>query len=256
MTALVGALDVPQGAPVAEVEVRDAADEVIGTAELVAGRDTMEWAWDLPAVRPYVKHDRVEGAGLVLDNGPAPRQRQLSFAQFTFGQPLEGATSITVRAIPPVGEFVLYGAAMVGGNGSSVVQQLFGRTKAKYQQVYADDEITAQFDKDGADLLKKGVKDIRLEPGAYGLHVKGRGFDFHTDKLILTRGDVVALLNDDAVAGPEWLASAVAVLTDPGVAAVGPKILFPWPFAEINPAVPTAWPCGRRSRRRAACRHG
>src|SRR5205085_11599343 len=48
------------------------------------------------------------------------------------------------------------------------------------------------------------------------------------------RGDVVALLNDDAVAGPEWLASAVAVLADPGVAAVGPKVVFPWPFAEIR----------------------
>jgi GT2 family glycosyltransferase len=48
------------------------------------------------------------------------------------------------------------------------------------------------------------------------------------------RGDVVAILNDDAVAGPEWLASAAAVLADPTVAAVGPKILFPWPFAEIH----------------------
>jgi GT2 family glycosyltransferase len=47
------------------------------------------------------------------------------------------------------------------------------------------------------------------------------------------RGDLVALLNDDAVAEPGWLASATRVLEDPAVAAVGPKILFPWPYAEI-----------------------
>jgi len=48
------------------------------------------------------------------------------------------------------------------------------------------------------------------------------------------RGDIVGLLNDDAVAGPEWLASAARALEDPSVAAVGPKVLFPWPFAEIR----------------------
>jgi GT2 family glycosyltransferase len=48
------------------------------------------------------------------------------------------------------------------------------------------------------------------------------------------RGDVVALLNDDAVAGPQWLDSAAAVLADPSIAAVGPKILLPWRFAEIR----------------------
>jgi GT2 family glycosyltransferase len=48
------------------------------------------------------------------------------------------------------------------------------------------------------------------------------------------RGEVVGLLNDDAVAGPEWLASAAVVLKDQEVAAVGPKILFAWSFAEIR----------------------
>jgi GT2 family glycosyltransferase len=48
------------------------------------------------------------------------------------------------------------------------------------------------------------------------------------------KGDVVALLNDDAVAGAGWLNSAATALDDSGVAAVGPKILFPWPFAEIR----------------------
>jgi GT2 family glycosyltransferase len=45
---------------------------------------------------------------------------------------------------------------------------------------------------------------------------------------------VVGLLNDDAVASPEWLAAAVVVLADQSVAAVGPKVLFAWRFVEIR----------------------
>jgi len=49
VTALMGAVDVPQGAPVAAVELRDAAGRPVGSAELVAGRDSMDWAWDCRA---------------------------------------------------------------------------------------------------------------------------------------------------------------------------------------------------------------
>jgi hypothetical protein len=147
VTALMGALDVPQGAPVADVELRDATDQVVGTAELLAGRDTMEWAWDLPTVQPYVKHERVEGAGVILDNGSPPRERQLSFADFTFDQPIV-ASSISVRATPPAGEFVLYGASALAADGSQPVQQLFGRTKTKYRQVYSDRDIRVLEDTD------------------------------------------------------------------------------------------------------------
>lgn len=48
------------------------------------------------------------------------------------------------------------------------------------------------------------------------------------------RGEIVGLLNDDAVAGGEWLESAAVALKDQGVAAVGPKILFAPSFAEIR----------------------
>lgn len=47
-------------------------------------------------------------------------------------------------------------------------------------------------------------------------------------------GDLVALLNDDAVAGSSWLDSAAEVLDDPTVAAVGPKILFDGLYAQID----------------------
>ena len=47
-------------------------------------------------------------------------------------------------------------------------------------------------------------------------------------------GDVVALLNDDAMAEPGWLASAEKALADPTVAVVAPKLVFALPYAEIR----------------------
>jgi len=46
-------------------------------------------------------------------------------------------------------------------------------------------------------------------------------------------GEIVALLNDDAVADPGWLVAAQAVLADPTVAAVTPKVLLDGVFAEV-----------------------
>ena len=39
-------------------------------------------------------------------------------------------------------------------------------------------------------------------------------------------GDLLVLLNDDAVAAPDWLARCAEVLADPDVAAVTPKVLY------------------------------
>jgi Bacterial membrane protein YfhO len=139
VTALLGALDVAQGSQVAQIELRGPAEQVVGTAELIAGRDTMEWASDSPGIQPYVRHQRVEVAGQTSEAGaPAPGQRLLSFADFTFDRPIN-ATSMAVRVTSPGGELALFGGALVGADGSE--QQLFGRSKTKYQQVYVDDEI-------------------------------------------------------------------------------------------------------------------
>jgi GT2 family glycosyltransferase len=48
-----------------------------------------------------------------------------------------------------------------------------------------------------------------------------------------THGDIIALLNDDAVAGPHWIDAARAALADPAVAAVTPKVVLDGEFAEI-----------------------
>ncbi len=47
------------------------------------------------------------------------------------------------------------------------------------------------------------------------------------------RGDLVGLLNDDAVAGPTWLGAAAGALEDPSVAAVTPKVILAGWFREI-----------------------
>ena len=47
-------------------------------------------------------------------------------------------------------------------------------------------------------------------------------------------GDLVALLNDDAWCDPGWFDSAEKTLADPAIGAVGPKILFARPHAEIR----------------------
>ncbi len=47
------------------------------------------------------------------------------------------------------------------------------------------------------------------------------------------RGEVVALLNDDAVAGPGWIDAARATLADPTVAAVTPKVVLDAVFGEV-----------------------
>jgi hypothetical protein len=47
------------------------------------------------------------------------------------------------------------------------------------------------------------------------------------------RGKLVGLLNDDAVAGTGWIDAAEAVLSDPAVAAVTPKVVLDGDFGEI-----------------------
>jgi GT2 family glycosyltransferase len=49
-------------------------------------------------------------------------------------------------------------------------------------------------------------------------------------------GDVVAVLNDDAVADPSWLPSAVTALGDPSVAAITPKVVLRGCYVELSVA--------------------
>ncbi len=48
------------------------------------------------------------------------------------------------------------------------------------------------------------------------------------------QGELVGLLNDDAIAGPDWLAAAEETLKDESVAAVGPKVVLTTPYREVH----------------------
>jgi GT2 family glycosyltransferase len=66
--------------------------------------------------------------------------------------------------------------------------------------------------------------------------------------------DYVALLNNDAEAGPRWLRPLVAALeADPAAGAASSKVLFASPFVEVELDVPTFVP-GRLDRRRLGVR--
>jgi Bacterial membrane protein YfhO len=138
VTAMMGSVSVPQDTPVAQVELRDAAGQVVATGELLAGRGSMDWAAKLPNVKPQMQHQEVESAGVAYEGGPGNTERHLSFGDLVLDAPVQ-ADSLTFRIVVPKGELALYGAAILSPDGTN--QQLFGRSKAKFQQVYADSEI-------------------------------------------------------------------------------------------------------------------
>lgn len=47
-------------------------------------------------------------------------------------------------------------------------------------------------------------------------------------------GEILGFLNDDAVAGPGWLAAATKALSDESIAAVGPKVVLATRYREIR----------------------
>jgi GT2 family glycosyltransferase len=67
-----------------------------------------------------------------------------------------------------------------------------------------------------------------------------------------TRGDIVAFLADDAVAGDGWVTAAAELLEDPTVGAVAPRIVFAGRYLEIALEDESVFdgtdsrPCGRR----------
>lgn len=50
----------------------------------------------------------------------------------------------------------------------------------------------------------------------------------------MAKGDILALLNDDAQAPPGWLEAAALVLAQPAVAAVGPKVVLATAYQEVK----------------------
>lgn len=139
VSALMGAVGVAQGTPVARFDLLDDAGRVVGTAELQAGRDSMDWAAALASVRDHIRHQPVEVAGTAYEGASSPQnERQLSFADVVFSEPI-AARTLVLHTTLPEGELALYGGAVVNEDGSA--QQLFGRTKTRYRPLYADREM-------------------------------------------------------------------------------------------------------------------
>jgi hypothetical protein len=62
--------------------------------------------------------------------------------------------------------------------------------------------------------------------------------------LAASHGRLIALLNDDATAGPGWLDAAARTLADRSVAAVGPKMVLPGHYVEVRLADPVFYAPG------------
>jgi hypothetical protein len=139
VTALVDAVELPQGTPVAELDLLGPDGGEVAHYELQAGRDTMEWAWDNPVVRAAVRHQRVEVAGVTFEGGP-DGTRLLSYAGIALDPPSRVA-GLSVRTVLPRGELYLYGGALTDTDGHS--QQLLGRHQTKYHEVARDPLVTA-----------------------------------------------------------------------------------------------------------------
>lgn len=139
VAALVDAVGVPQDTPVAEIILRGADGAELARRQLLAGRDLMDWGWEVAAVRPAFRHGPVEAAGTVYAGEPAPENRRvLSYARVVLDASVQ-ATSVEIRGLLPRGELAVYGAALVDLSGNT--RQLLSRDRAKYREVYRDTEI-------------------------------------------------------------------------------------------------------------------
>ena len=95
----------------------------------------------------------------------------------------------------------------------------------------ADEVIVVDNGSDGSSATR-----VAAEAGARPVRSdRNRGFaDGVNLGLSLARGDVIALLNDDAVAEGNWIEASLTQLEAAGVAAVVPKLLLAHPYAEIR----------------------
>ncbi len=141
ISALADATSVPQGQAVGSVSLHSETGRVVAQGQVRAGVESMDWAWDAVAPWDGVRHARVEAAAdvqVTLGSG-ATAKRVLSFARLVFEQPV-GARTLQLRNLLPRGELMVYGAAVVDGDGQ--LRQLFGRTeKTKYREVFRADGI-------------------------------------------------------------------------------------------------------------------
>jgi len=215
VTAMMGAVDVAQGTPVADFELLDADGNVVARDQLLAGRGVMEWSWDQPAAQPHIRHGRVEVAGRAFEGRSAGNERLLSFADVRFDAPV-AASTLVIRAVLPSGELGVYGGGVVDSSGA--IQQLFGRSRAKYRPIYADGEMRVY---ENTEALPRAflVHRARMAPslGAALGEMVHRPFDPRQEVVLaadsapeITSGLLSALPGSDAAADGALGSAAIA----------------------------------------------
>ena len=215
--ALMDSVDVTQGSPVGEVVVRDVSSQVLATYTLEAGRDVMDWAWEVPQFQQYVRHGRVEAAGVAFEGGTGPERRLLSFTRFDLPSP--GAVStVEIHSDPSHGELAVYGMALLEADGTA--RQLFGRRNAKYREVSRDAAI-AVFENTAAFPRAFVVAGARTAPNLGASFEELVHRPFRPDREVIlaadTQPDVVARLAGQSPhdpADPLGAAQVVEYATD------------------------------------------
>lgn len=112
VSALESAEEVPQGAPVAEVELVGPSGER-RTLQLRAGVDLSEWAYERPDVRPLVKHDKARSIFKTwqVDWEGRRYETELYYTQLPI-EPFMAVRRVEVRYIYPKGSIQIYGLGL------------------------------------------------------------------------------------------------------------------------------------------------
>ena len=144
LLALSQAVNVPQGATVAEVVVRGA-DGASRAFPIRAGIEASEWAYERPDVRAAVQHAKVTPALTwnQVDETGQRFDRFLSYVELPLdsdGGGLLIPSRVDVRAVAPRTETLLFGATLVG-DASPAAHSLARSDLAVYAPVYWDDDV-------------------------------------------------------------------------------------------------------------------
>ena len=123
---------------------------------------------------------------------------------------MSGSSTVVIVSYRP-GDWLTEAVASVAGQATQVVV---------VDNASPDGQASAIARRAGAEVVES-----RINRGFAGGVAAG---------LARARGEIVGVLNDDARAGAGWLDSAAAVLADPGVAAVTPKVVLGTPHLEVT----------------------
>lgn len=200
------ATDILQDADVADIVVVDTRGERT-TLKMKAGRDTAEWAWDRPDVKPHVGHQKTQLVDRLwqTDPGGGPRyQVNLYLAKLKLDK-IRTVERIEFNYTNPKGAVRVYGM-MLWHNG--VAHQLLGRDR--FISRYEDDEVLIL---ENPSRLPRVflVPTARIVDRAQTMDIMSNG-DFDPEKVVLFDARSRAskrLMPDPAVPDPQvvenWL---------------------------------------------------